>query len=860
MERPEQQEPARFEPDLAAGRPRGGSRSPPLGALIGPLTRLNPRRLVPLLLAALPAFWLSWPLLWKTPLSHDHATHLFKAWHFWEEMLGRGRLRGWSHYWAFGTPSDELVPFGSELWVALFRAATFAQLSWLHTYALAFAGLMLFQALAVYSFARNYLGRGAAVVCAWLTLLDAGAFLEGGWSWNATWGVWPVTLAMSLVLTCLTQLERLLVAGGVRHVFWGGVWCAAALLTHPMALVALAIAAPLMLLDHGLSPRGLALGFACRTLAALAFGVALASFYLVPFFARSADVQDLGWLGDSLPAVSRKLVELRTFQNVSVLVHGLALLGACFALRRRLPGALFLAAAGGVFVLLSSGVLIRDLHLERVLPSLIKLESNRFLLVAKPFWFSLAGQGAFELLRPLLVPEAVLASGRRWARRLLLAGLGLALLVPGAARHLYDTQIAKSVIGERELSYFGDLRELLAWTRAQRLSSQQHYRIAYHMWRDEHLPTLAPVFDGSLMYKVGYTPVQIFEKVPMTAEPELLEALSVKYVVSAYALQLPALKEEKRFGALYLYRFERFRPDPFTLSGPGHAELVEFSPERVRIRLEGTAPQSRLKIHVASFDRWQATLAGAVLPIQTVPVFGAEYPILMEVPARDGELELRYVYRAVDWAGLLLTLAAVPAFAAACWFGRRQGLVALMATGVLPFRRFARPLRWSALLVLLSLAGAAFAGTTTRQKLLPRESIFWRVRGAAQMTLGGLSCSPVAPADFECGPHRVKADVVAGFWGLHLCMSAPDAGDLRLRVPTQLGAFLAGRYDPVKEGPGSISVSVNGTLLGSVATRPASLRQQHIQFDTRDRWHEQATIEIVLSGTARNCFDLEVLD
>jgi 6-pyruvoyl-tetrahydropterin synthase related domain len=829
-----------------------------------PVYRLEPKKparvalqcILPLGLAVLPALWAAWPLLWKTPLSHDHATHLFKAWHFWEEMLGRGRLRGWSHFWGFGTPSDELVPFGSELWVALFRVATLGQLSWLRTYALAFAGLLILNAVTAFTFARIYLGPAAAVVCAWLTLLDPGAYLEGGWDWQANWGVWPVTLAMSLVLACFTQLERVLQGGRARHVFLAGSCCAASLLTHPMALLALGICVPLLLCDHVLRPNGLEPGRACRALGALAFGVALASFYLVPFLARSAAVQDLGSLGDSLPAVSRKLVQLRTFQNVSGLVHGLALLGAWSALRRRLPGALFLASAGGVLVLLSSGVLIRDLHLERVLPSLIKIEANRFLLVAKSFWFALAGHGAVMLARPPIGADAATSRWRSWTGRVLGAALGLALVVPGW-RHFYDTQIAKTLIGEQERQYFADFQQLFEWTRQQRLATHEHYRVAYHMPLHEHLATLAPVFDGSLMYKVGYTPVQIYDKLPMTSEPELLEALSVKYVVSAYPLDLPLLTEEKRFGELRLYRFQNYRPEPFSIIGPGKGELLEFSPERVRIRLSDTGPDSRLQIHVASFDRWQATSAGDVLPISTVPVFGAEYPILMEVPARDGDVELSYVYRSIDWVGLLLTLTAVPAFAAACWLARRHRFAPRSAEQL---RRFARPLGWGAVLLMLSLAGAAAAGTRTRERLLPEQSIFRRVQAPGQMTLGAESCIETAPATFQCGRHRVIADVVAGEWGLHLCMTAPDAGDLRVRAPTRLGSFLAGHYDPVKEGPGSISVSVDGTPLGTVSTRPASLRQQRIQFDTRNRRHEQALVEVVLSGTARNCFDLEVQD
>jgi hypothetical protein len=805
-----------------------------------------------LLLGLAPALWVSWPLLHETPLSYDHATHLFKAWHFWEEMLGRGRVRGWSHYWAFGTPTNELVPFGSEVWVALFRVVSVGLLSWLQTYALAFAGLLIFKTLAAYCFTRTYLGRGAAVVCAWVTALDPGGQLEGGWEWHTYWGVWPVTLAMSFVLLALTKLEHVLREGRVRDVFWAGAWCAAALLTHPMALVALAVIVPLLLLDHGVRPGSVDLVKAGRALGALGFGVALSSFYLLPFFARSGQAQDLGWLGDSLPIMSQKLVELRTFQNVWAPVHGLALLGAWFALRRRVPGGLFLVLAGAVLVLLSSGLLIRDLHLERVLPSLIKIEANRFLLVAKLFWFALAGYAAVQLGRPLLAAEG--ARWRRVAGWVLGVALGLALLAPGW-RHFYDTQIDKVIVGEKERRFFGDLSKMLDYTRAKRLASSEHYRVAYHMWRNEHLTTLAPVFDPSLVYKVGYTPVQIFEKVPMSDDVALLEALSVKYVVSSYPLRIPGLEQEKRFGEMRLYRFLNFRSDPFHVLGAGQAELVEFSPERLRIRLSGTTPESRIQVHVASFDRWSASSGRDELPITTVPVLGAEYPMLMELPARDGELVLEYVYRGIDWLGLFVTLAAVPAFLSCVWLGRRYAPLTWVAARL---RRRARWIGWSALGFVLVVTGVAAAGTRTRSKLLPPESIFRRVQSSGSMTLGDEPCVETSPLSFRCGGQRVRADVVAGAWGLHLCMTAPDAGDLRVQVQTRLGSFLAGHYDPLKDGAGSISVNLDGAPLGTVATRPAHLRHQQIQFDTRSRRGQTANVEVVLTGAARNCFDLGV--
>lgn len=819
------------------------------------LVRID-RRAIYLIAALAPALWVSWPLLHETPLSYDHATHLFKAWHFWEEMLGRGRLRGWSHYWAFGTPTNELVPLGSEVWVAAFRALTFAQLSWLNTYALAFAGLMIFKTFAAYRFTKLYLGHGAALICAWVTALDPGGMLEGGWEWHTHWGVWPVTLSMSFALVSLTKLEHVLREGRSRDVLWVGMWFAAALLTHPMAAVAMAVVVPLWAVDLAFRPGRVELVYVARALAGLVFGAALSSFYMLPLAARSAEAQDLGWLGDSLPVMSQKLVELRTFQNVWAPVHGLALIGAWFALRRRVPGSVFLVASGAVLVLLSSGTLIRDLHLERVLPGLIKIEANRFLLVAKLFWFALAGYGGAALARPLLPADSAMPRWRRVASLALGAALGAGLLAPGW-RHFYDTQIAKGIVGEDERQFFGDLQRLTRYTRELRQSSTEHYRVAYHMWRNEHLATLTPVFDGSLMYKVGYTPVQIFEKVPMSDDLALLEALSVKYVVSSYPLRLPALQQEKRFGALRLYRFTNYRPDPFSVVGPGRGELLEFSPEQLRIRLSGTSSESRLKIHVASFPRWQASLDGEVLSITTVPVFGAEYPMLMEVPVRDGELVLRYVYRAVDWLGLCVTLAAMPAFAVGVWLGRRRAPLSALAARV---SRHARPIALGTLLLALAATSVAAAGTRTRDKLLPSDSIFRLVSSGGAMTLGEVPCVETSPLSFRCGASRVRADVVSAAWGLHLCMTAPDAGDLRVRVQTQLGSFLAGHYDPLKDGAGSIAVSVDGEPLGTVAARPAYLRHQHVQFDTRARRGQPASVEVVLTGTARNCFDLSVRD
>ncbi|MEY2931102.1 MAG: hypothetical protein RL033_1851 [Pseudomonadota bacterium] len=816
---------------------------------IGPFTR----QAGPPTLALLPALWECPLLLRGTPLSYDHAAHLFKAWHFWTEMLGRGRLRGWSHFWAFGFPSDELVPCGSEAWVALFRLLSFGQLSWLHTYALAFGAFLLFKALSAYVFTRAYFGRSAAIACAWIATLDPGAMLEGGWRWHTHWGVWPVTLAVCFALMSLARLERVLAGGGRRDVLGAGSWLAAALLTHQMALPMFALVVPLLVADHWLRRAGLTAPALARALGAVGLGCGLSAFFLVPFLARTSFSQDLGWLGDGLPLTSQHFLELQTFQGVAMPVHALGLLGALFVLRRRPPGGLFLLVSGLLLVLLSSGTLLSDLHLERVLPGLIKLEANRFLLIAKLFWFPLAGYGLIELLRPWLA-LAQQAGRLRATLGLGAAGaLGLALLAPGWS-DFYATQVEKELIGESERQYWSDFPALLSWTRELRENSHEHYRIAYEMWRGEHLSTLAPVFDETLMFKVGYTPAQIFDAFPMTGEPELYQKLSVKYVVSVGALKRPGLAFERRFGQLWVYRYEDYRPDPFRVLGAGQGELLELSPERLRIRLSGAEADSRLELYVARFDRWRASYAGTEVPIATVPALGAEYPWLMEVPARDGELVLEYVYRAVDWIGLLVTLLSLPLFGAVSWLEQRDGLATRWAERCWSQ---ARALRWPALgaaaLVLVLVA----LGTRSRARLLPKNSLF---RQATTLTLNGQACALAAPLSFRCGDEVVQADLVSGAWGLHLCMTAPDDGELRLSTQTTLGSFLAGSYDPSETGSGSIRVSVDGEELGTLATRPSFLRQQHFRFDTRGRAGRSALVEAQINGSALHCFDLATVD
>jgi hypothetical protein len=826
------------------------------------------RGAVPLLIVAVAALWMVVPILRDTPLGHDHPVHLFNAWHFWTEMLGRGRIHGWSHFLAFGYPPGEFMPFGPDLWVASFRIATLGALSWMKTYGLALAGVLVFATFSIYVFARRFFGAATAALAAVLFIADPGAWAEGGWEWYVTYGVWPVTLAMSFTLLSLTKLEDVLVKGRRRDVLWCAVFVLASLVTHLLPLVVYPIAITLLLLDHVLRRGGFPRGGLARVAAAMSLGAGLAAFQIVPMLSRSSMTRDLGVAGISLDELGRRIVELRVFENFWPLLAVLGMAGALAVLRRRLPGSAFFASAVGVFVVLSSDVLVSKLHLERVMPGIVKIEARRMLLVAKLFWFVLAAAAVVALVRPVGAWAANSVKDQRWRRSPWQVAVALALLgavvVPlgkPVLKHLYNTQVDKQIQTKRTTAFWYDLASFCSWSRAEREGTKDFYRIAYALPMHDHLSMLASVFNNTMAYKVGYTPAQEFLNFPTTDEPELYRAMSVKYVVSDHALPASLFTSVVTFGVLSVYRFNDYSPTPFTLTGPGAAEVVRFDDEEIRIRLHGTEPTSRLKLHVASYSRWEARANGTLVAIDTVPVYGLEYPILMEVPAIDGELVLRYVRRPADWLGLFLTLGAI-ALAGFVAFERGRRGARVLAAVARSWARFGRAVTVAA--AGLALVGALFVLWRLHSPalLLPPQSIFREGEGermTATTAIAGNRCDQRETSVWQCGPYDLKADVVSGIYGTHLCMNAaPSYATLVWSASVALGRFIEGRYDP-SESSGHIRVAIDGVEIGDMATRGIDQGLQTIRFDTRAMAGRHGQVNIEITGAPLHCFDFQII-
>ena len=609
------------------------------------------RSAAPMLLTGLTC-WLHWPLLLgQMPASGDHRVHLARAWIFSHELVGRGRLSGWSSVWFAGFPTGQEYPPGVDLWITLFRVLHLGlpdpALSYTHGYlAFAVAGALAFYWLGL----RATASRGAALLAALLWLVDPGAWREGGWAYTFTWGVWAQSLGLVAVVVAICALDHLLDRPRPAWMVLAAAATGFAILAHPMSVITLSVFVPLFALCRWLRgpwPRegaALCLGVAL-------WGLLLSAWWLVPFI-------DYAEWTFKIPAAWRSMDEAMTgvfrgapFERHWPIVGALAVLGAVIAMKDRRPLALSLALGTAVLLFVSTTTAFEELRLEDVSASFGRLMFQRFAIPAKVGWFVLAATGAAAFAArlwsgsPADAPET---TGQGSWRRLATIGLASLVMAPFVVHGV-------PVVGREVLHGVGDVevasdqdaadyRRFLAWSRERWDARDGFYRIAYIEERGDHFMADAPVYNHTPAYRVNFTPCTTFIYRPEEDDPRLLRALAVRYVVSRTPLRGVHLEPEVAFGDFRVYRLRESRSDRYTLEGPGTAEVLQFDEERIRIRVDGATEQTRLTVHVAHYADWRASLTGSPLRIETAPAYADRLRIFMRVAVpRDGVVEFRFV-------------------------------------------------------------------------------------------------------------------------------------------------------------------------------------------------------------------------
>ena len=742
---------------------------------------------------------------------------------------------------------------GSDLWVALFRIFTLGLLSWENTYRIAFLGVLVLQGIATYEFARRYFGRTAGTLAAIFMVLDPGDLFQGGWIWTTYFGVWPIVLGSSFCTWAFAKIEDVFHSNARRHIITAGCLIAAALVAHQMSLILLALALPFMLLDYWTrAGRRPTLPW-LRVAAAYLIGFGLSCFSVLPFLSRAMLTIDRGGRTVTIASLVQRLVDLKLFNGCWSLITVLGIIGIVRALRTGQRGGMFLASACAACFFFATDIPFGVLHVERILPSMVKLESSRMVQAAKTFWFPLAAYGLTSLLSMARVGQIRQAGIFRHARWVLPV-IFLIPFVKPTSEWIYKTQVHKNYDPEFSAALLNDYAQVNEWAKIRRHETKENYRIAFNTPSLDTLQVLTPMLNGTPIYKIESTPSHHFIQVPCEFDPKLFESLMVKYVVSDSPLDGSLYTLEQTFGSLRVYRFNRFQKDPFTVIGRGNADLVTFLPELVEIRLSNTAPDTRLKLHVARYERWEAVQGRRILPISTAPAYEHEHPYLMEVPVRDGLLQFKYVSRPVDSISLSISWLTV------LFIGLALGIPPRWVQGMRLSRwvcRHRMAIKCATGVCVLVLAVIFLLRWGTLKHMLPQESVFHRA-GSGNLTLAGHSCEKLGALDFECDGSPLRAQIVTGFNAPHLCMSTNDQGVLTLDMDTNLGKSLLVSYDP-SSTQGSIKVAVNGQDLGTVDAKMPDLDLRYAHFDTR--WLTQgrkAKLHVELSGGPLRCFDVRI--
>jgi len=530
-------------------------------------------------------------------------------------------------------------------------------------------------------------------------LADVGAYREGGWIYTVTYGVWPQALATSLAWLAFAELA---LAGRVttaavpsasparpgRALARAALAAAAALLAHPMAIMMLALGAPLFLFTVGLrgadttthDRRDQFTTTARHLLITLTVGLALAAWWLLPMTAHRGWMASYGWLHAPLADMLRWASHGQWAFSMPPAVGHCAALGLLAAATVGRGPLRFFALWTVVHWLLASTDAFWALRLDHLSAGFSHIQYQRFIIAAKPGIFLLAGvavgglvhlaiktwpkrQGHAVRVHATVPPTPMPTRRRRYLRTrtrkalaalLIAAALALAAALAAGTRTTMQRHHVGEVQTERvpgDPAFAADYAAFLAWARGKWDARDADYRITVRADRNAHWFMDAPVTTHTPTYKQGFTPGDNFVHKPETGDPALLRRLGVRYLLATGTTGPPGARKVAQFGKLTV--FELAARDGLThlestaagdpaLLGTVTVEHTDPGAGLVRVRVADAAPDARLVFHIAGYPRWDLSFQpddGAPEPVEwiEVPVVG-DGPSATQEDRRAGRL------------------------------------------------------------------------------------------------------------------------------------------------------------------------------------------------------------------------------
>lgn len=622
------------------------------------------------------------------PVMHDHAIHFVKAWQMHEHFLPHGRLMGWSQLWFAGYPAGYLYSIGTDLWINAVHALSLGLLGFGQAYAVAFWLSHVLTGYASYRFGRVVAGPHVGVLAAVLALTDISEFRFGGWAYTIVYGVWPQSLSLGFALLAFCRLPALVEGRRMRDIAGFGVWMGLALLTHPVHLLLLPIVFAVSWLGAAFAREVRAPAAMVRLLLGSLLALLIGSVWLLPFLDNRAFVFPMGVWWDTTYEMAKGLLDLDALPGTLGLVLAFGALGAVVALSTRRFALLFTALMAVLVTLLCSSTFIDELHLPALFRAFTRVQFIRMSTMVKPFWFTLAGYllvVVLRLARSLSSSEASAppAPGQEeneaWTRYLrpafkaLVVGFALTALLVPVLQAFWFKHLDKHLVLESERPLREERLQLIEWAR-RNLPRSGFYRLGLFTGHEHEFMDLALEL-GRPIYKRGFTPCVNYLYKMRTREPEILEAVNVRYAVTKKKLPEEQFDLLQEFGRLKIYRFKLYQPQPFrVIEGSGRVTLERFTDEEIVL---DAAPGSSgtLRLNVSYFSRWSAYRDGVRVPIGTVSLQAEpETTGFMTVPLSPGRYRFAFERSVLDELGLPLSLLGLLLACALALSDRRRGL------------------------------------------------------------------------------------------------------------------------------------------------------------------------------------------
>jgi hypothetical protein len=596
------------------------------------------------------------------PVSHDHTVHYVKAWQLHTQFLPRGRLHGWSHRWFAGYPVDYLYPIGTDLFVNVVHFLSFGALRFSSAYGVAFWLFHVLTGYSGYRFGRVVGGPHVGLITGILMITDMSAFRFGGWAYSIEYGVWPQALSLTFALLAVARLPALYEERKLRHLGIFGLWMGAAIVTHPIELIYLGVmllVAPLagMFCAHVKTAAG-----TFRLLVAYVLATLISAAWLLPFLDTKNQTTSMGVWWDSTYEMGKGLLNLTAFPGTLGFVLVLGSLAAVVMLRSRRFVWMFTALMALLIPAISSSTFIDELHLTRIFRSFSNIQWLRMSTMAKPFWFAMTGYFVVAFLRRsrelVLAVQAPRPPGGSYLRDVLLgmliAFLTLPIVVP-ACQAFWTANVVKTVNTESDRALDPNRAALVSWLKT-KLPRDGFYRVCVNTGHNHDLMDIAAELPMPI-FKRGFTPAENFIYKVNVENPEIMEAVNVRYMIAKKPMPAEDYEEVTHFGIYRVYRFKRWHPQPFVVTqGQGEVKVERFGDDEIRLRA-AAGSHGKLRLNVSYFPRWHAYRDGKPIALWTSSLpAAASMTGFMTVHLLPGEYRFAFEPSRLDRISLPLSL------------------------------------------------------------------------------------------------------------------------------------------------------------------------------------------------------------